>query len=168
MPVERIANYCPICGAKLEMQERYDKVRPVCPECDHTIFFDPKVAVATFVLCEDEVLLIKRAGDPGKGKWALPAGFIDPDEDPKAAAARETLEETGLHVKIDKLIDLLHRPDEDGLADIVIAYAAHVTGGTLHAGDDADAAAWFPKDELPAMALATTDIMIQRWLDGGL
>lgn len=168
MPVERKANFCPMCGAPLEHHERYGKLRPVCPHCDHTVFFDPKVAVVVFIARDDAVLMVKRSNDPGRGKWALPAGFIEPDEDPKDAAARETREETGLDIHIDALIDVLHRPDADGLADIIIAYSGHVVGGELAAHDDADDVAWFHCDDLPPVALATTEMMIQMWLDGSL
>lgn len=157
-----------MCGAPLETRERFGRLRPVCPSCGHTVFFDPKVAVVTFVTDGDCVLLVRRSADPGKGLWALPAGFVDADEDPRDAVARETLEETGLMVEVVRLLELLHRPDEQGLADIVVAYAARVTGGSLQAGDDAEAVAWFARDHLPEMALATTHLLIQRWLAGEL
>jgi ADP-ribose pyrophosphatase YjhB (NUDIX family) len=157
-----------MCGTQLGQQERYGKLRPVCPNCNHTVFFDPKVAVVAFITQGDKVLLVKRVYDPGKGKWALPAGFIEPEEDPRRAAERETLEETGLIVETDYLLDLLHRPDADGLADLVIAYAAHVVGGSLTASDDAEAVEWFARDGLPEIALVTTQLLIQRWLEGSL
>jgi ADP-ribose pyrophosphatase YjhB (NUDIX family) len=162
----RKTDYCPRCGTRLEERERYGKLRPVCPNCDHTVFYDPKVAVAGFVTRGDEVLLVKRILDPGKGKWALPAGFVDAEEDPRRAVERETLEETGLVVETEHLLDLLHRPDADGLADIVIAYSARVTGGLLIASDDAEEAGWFSKDNLPEIALATTNLLIRRWIEG--
>lgn len=165
---QRIAHYCPLCGSPLEQQERFGRLRPVCTHCGHTIFFDPKVAVVTFVTDGDRVLLVKRLNDPGRGLWALPAGFVDADEDPKAAAIRETQEETGLVVAVDRLLDLLHRPDADGLADIVIAYRAHVVSGMLAATDDADDAAWFQRDQLPQIALATTEALVALWLSGDL
>ena len=165
---QQIANFCPVCGTALEVRERFGRLRPVCPACGHTVFFDPKVAVVVFVTDGNCVLLVRRSGDPGKGLWALPAGFVDADEDPRAAAVRETLEETGLVVEVVRLLELLHRPDALGLADIVVAYAACVTSGSLQAGDDADAVAWFPRDHLPEMALATTHLLVNRWLDGDL
>src|SRR5690606_22403272 len=113
---------------------------PVCPSCDHTVYFDPKVAVVVFTLWAEHVLLVKRAIDPKKGFWALPAGFVDADEDPQAAARREVREETGLEARIDRLLDVYHTLDDGGLASIVIAYAATITGGELHADDDAEAA----------------------------
>ena len=70
--------------------------RPYCRNCETPIYFDPKVAVVVFVQQNDKVLLIRRAVDPGKGKWALPAGFVDYDEAPEEAAVRETMEETCL------------------------------------------------------------------------
>ncbi len=149
-------------------EERFGRLRPVCPNCGRVVFYDPKVAVVIFVTDGDQLLLVKRRNDPGSGCWALPAGFIDADEDPKTAAIRETQEETGLVVAVDRLIDLLHRPDDDGLADLVIAYRAHVVGGSLAADDDADDAAWFARDDLPETALATTEALIKRWRAGEL
>ncbi len=93
---ERVAHFCPVCGTALEIRERFGKLRPVCPQCGHTVFFEPKVAVVSFVTRGDQLLLVKRTNDPGRGKWALPAGFVEADEDPRAAAERETLEEDDL------------------------------------------------------------------------
>lgn len=166
--VERIVRHCPLCGRPVEPRERFGRPRPYCPDCDHTVFFDPKVAVVVFVTEGDRVLLVQRAHDPGKGRWALPAGFVDPTEAPAEAAARETLEETGVIVAIDGLLDVLHRPDPGGLADIVIAYRAHAVGGALCAGDDADGAGWFAAADLPDIALVTTERLIARWLAGTL
>jgi len=166
VPPGRIARHCPNCGALLVEQERYGALRPVCLVCGHVVFFDPKVAAVAFVVNDGALLMIKRANDPGKGRWALPAGFVDAGEDPQQAARRETQEETGLDVAIVRLLDVLYRPDEDGLADIVIAYAARVLGGTLQAADDAEDAAWFSADALPDVALVTTNRLIRRWLAG--
>lgn len=162
----RLARFCPMCGAPLEMRQRSGALRPVCPACDHTVFFDPKVAVAVLILQDDHVLLIKRAADPLKGYWALPAGFIEWDEDPQEAARRECLEETGLFVEVERLIDIFHTPNDGGLADIVIAYAAQIKGGKLGAMDDAEAVGWFERDVLPPLAFLPSQRLLARWVAG--
>jgi ADP-ribose pyrophosphatase YjhB (NUDIX family) len=156
-----------MCGAALGQQHRAGKLRPVCPACGHIVFFDPKVAVVIFIVQEDKILLVKRAVDPGKGRWAFPAGFVDAGEDPKEAARREILEETGLEIEIAHLIDVFPRTaDDGGTADIIIAYAAHITGGALHPDDDAEAVAWFTSHDLPELVFATTGILVERWVNG--
>jgi ADP-ribose pyrophosphatase YjhB (NUDIX family) len=159
----RVAHFCPLCGAPTHEQVRYGRKRPVCTACNHTVFFEPKVAAVALVTDGTRVLLVLRANEPAKGTWALPAGFVEPDEDPRAAAIRETREETGLEIHVMSLIDVLHRPDPDGLADIVIAYTAQVTGGALKAGDDAAEAAWFTRGALPPIGFRTTEILLSRW-----
>ncbi len=159
----RLARFCPMCGAPVELRLRFGTERPVCAACEHVIFFDPKVAVVTLIAHEDRVLLIQRANDPMEGYWALPAGFMEWDEDPAAAAQRECLEETGLVVKIDGLLDVFHTPDDGGLADVVIAYTAHITGGEMAAADDAAAVAWFTRDAIPPLAFLPTQRLIAQW-----
>lgn len=157
--------FCPQCGGPLEWRERFGRLRPVCTLCGQTVFLDPKVAVVALVTSGDTVLLVRRHNDPGRGLWALPAGFLDPDEDPEAAVCREVEEETGLRVTPAGLIGLFHRPDPDGLADLVIAYSATASGGMLCAGDDADEAGWFSAQALATLplALATTERLLFWW-----
>lgn len=156
--------YCPLCGTELHTIERTGALRPVCPACDHTVYYDPKVAVIMRVTQDDHVLLVKRGVDPEKGKWALPAGFVNADEAPAQAAARELSEETGLLVDHVRLVDVFPNPG-DGTADILICYDADVIGGVLQAGDDAEEAAFFHRDALPATAFLSTTWLIERWLN---
>lgn len=163
----RVANFCALCGNPLESRPLSGRMRPHCPICDATVYFDPKVAVVVFVERDNRVLLIQRAVEPGKGKWALPAGFVDHDEAPEDAALRETLEETNLRVRIDRVLAVFPKRDK-GLADIVIAYSAKITGGEARAGDDAAAVGFFARDNLPPLVFYPSITLTRLWRRGEL
>ncbi len=163
----RIAKFCTHCGEPLAKLQRDGRLRPYCHACEMLVYFDPKVAVVVFIQRGERVLLIQRAIDPGRGKWALPAGFVDHDESPEAAAIRETMEETQLEVNIEKLLAVYPKRDE-GLADIVIAYSASEIGGTATAGDDAADLGWFDRDNIPPLVFYPSITLINLWREGKL
>jgi ADP-ribose pyrophosphatase YjhB (NUDIX family) len=147
----------------MEVREAFGALRPICPNCRFVHFHDPKVAAGVLVIDAGKVLLVRRVMEPERGKWSLPAGFVDGDEDPRATAARECLEETGLVVEITGLIDVYPSREHIRGASIVIVYRGQVTGGALEARDDADQAGWFRADELPPLAFASTKTVIEQW-----
>jgi len=75
-----------------------------------------------------------------------------------------TMEETGLQVQVTRLLDVYPRGGPTEGADILIVYAAQVTGGTLQPGDDAAQAAYFAPSTLPELAFTSTQKIIERWL----
>jgi ADP-ribose pyrophosphatase YjhB (NUDIX family) len=89
---------------------------------------------------------------------------VEIDETPIETAQRETLEETGLVVQINGLLDVF-RQKQQGYA-VTIAYAATITGGTLAPGDDAQAVRWFRRDELPPLVFLSTTTLVQQWREG--
>lgn len=165
--MSRIPKFCPECGSPL-IQKLYEgQERPYCTSCGHTIYIDPKVAVVVFIVQDDKLLLIQRGMNPGKDKWALPAGFVDYDEAPEDAGIRETLEETHLHVKIDKLLAVYPKKD-NGLADIIVAYSASILGGEIQAGDDASDVGWFTRDNLPELVFYPSITLTRLWRSNDL
>ena len=155
-------NYCPRCGAKLNYEQLYGKLRPVCPQCKWIHFVDPKVAAAVLIEQAGRVLLVRRNGEPFRGFWSLPAGFINGGEDPAEAAARECLEETGLNVRVNEILDIISGKEHPRGADFIIVYHAEVIGGKLKPDDDADAAEWFARENLPLLAFRATQIILSR------
>ena len=156
--------YCVQCGTPVSLEERFGKLRPVCPACGWIYFADPKVAVGVLIERDGSVLLVRRAVDPQRGKWTLPAGFVDAGEDPKQAAERECREETGLAVRATDLLDVLAGQEHPRGAHIIIFYRGEVLGGTLQAEDDVDRAGFFSPDALPPLAFSSTKKVLLRFL----
>jgi 8-oxo-dGTP diphosphatase len=154
-----IPQFCARCGHSLHDEVRFGKLHRVCAACEYIYFANPKTAAAVWIEQAGQVLLVKRGVDPERGKWALPAGFIDLGEDPQAAAIRETHEETGLRVTISGLVDVMF----DGTT-IVIIYAAQVVSGILTPMDDVDEARWFAPPDLPELAFKSTQALVSKWL----
>ena len=132
------------------------KPRRTCPECRYIHFVEAKVGVGICVIEDGRILLVKRKFSPEKGKWSIPAGFLDKGDAPKAHAIREVFEETGLEVSVLGLIDVFYNaPQEDG-AGVFVLYRGQIEGGQLEAGDDASDAHFFAPGELPELAFAST------------
>ncbi len=156
-------NYCLRCGSKLERLERFGAVRPTCPNCDWVFFADPKVAAAALIENQGQVLLVRRANDPQRGLWTLPAGFIDAGEDPRAAVERECQEETGFLVEVTDLLDVISGQEHPRGAHILIVYHARIISGQMDPGDDVDQIGFFDRNELPELAFSTTQKILARW-----
>jgi ADP-ribose pyrophosphatase YjhB (NUDIX family) len=120
----------------------------------------PSVTTDVVVCAVDEsgqghkvyILLIKRGGHPCLGKWALPGGFVDPDETVGEAAARELMEETGIQVDVSKLkqLHVFSKPRRDPRTWVITCTHLAVISAESrealvepHAGDDAAEARWF-------------------------
>lgn len=107
----------------------------------------PSVTVDMFCYCRENrsLLMVKRGGHPFIGKWALPGGFLEPDETAEQAVRRELMEETG--VNADAIIQLraFSEPHRDPRTRIVtVAYIAVLDRlPDARAGDDAADAKWF-------------------------
>lgn len=159
--------YCSRCGAKMITRRVGDKPRRACPACGFIHFTDPKVGVGVCVVQDGKVLLVRRVMEPERGKWSVPAGFVDAGEDPADVAVRETMEETNLRVAVEGLIDVFHNPLEQGGASIFILYRARLLDGEMQAGDDADRVGFFPLHALPPLAFASTKEMIRLLVMSG-
>ena len=151
-------NYCPRCGASVGHELRFGKIRPVCPQCGWIHFVDPKVAAAVLIEQDGRVLLARRAGEPFRGMWTLPAGFINGGEDPAEAAARECLEETGLSVRVKRLVGVYSHPDQlvvypDGNKAHIVAlhFEAEIIGGEPGLSNETTDFGYFDLEEIQGM-----------------
>ncbi len=156
--------YCIRCGAILIVKPIAGRDRPVCPDCKEIVFREHKVAAGLLVVDDSgRVLLVRRAWEPMRDYWSLPAGFVDFDETPAEAAVRECREETGLEMEVVALLDLISGREHARGADLVIVYRGRAIGGVLAANDDANEAGFFALDQLPPLAFRATHRVVERW-----
>jgi ADP-ribose pyrophosphatase YjhB (NUDIX family) len=146
--------FCPRCGGPLERKllKASEPERLVCNACGFVFYIDPKIAVGTIIRSEsDSIVLVRRAIEPGYGKWVFPGGYVDRGEPLTFAAIREAKEECGLDVRLDGLVNIYSYP---GRAPVIVVYAATAIGGTLAVDDESLEIAEFVVDTLPWSDLA--------------
>jgi len=153
--MRKIVKYCPGCGFKLKLKKVEDKKRLICPVCFWVNYENPLPSSAALVRNRNKkVLLVKRGVEPGKGKWALPSGFIEIDETPEKACLRELEEETGLKGKIVGLIGVYSQKSKLYKNVLIIGYEVEARG-TLSPGSDSQRAEFFPLDKLPSIPFSS-------------
>jgi 8-oxo-dGTP diphosphatase len=116
----------------------------------------PRLTVDSFVVDpKGRLLLVQRGRPPFQGRWGLPGGFCEWKETTEACCARETLEETGLRVRVGKLLGVYSKPDRDPRGhNVTVLYEARRIGGRVKGGDDAAEARWFASRELARIRFA--------------
>ncbi len=100
------------------------------------------------------LLLVRRGTDPGRGRWTVPGGRVEPGEPVAAAVEREVLEETGLSVRCGGFLGWAERMSP-AYHYVILDFSVTVAGGdpTPRARSDAAAASWVPLREVRAMEL---------------
>jgi 8-oxo-dGTP diphosphatase len=99
------------------------------------------------------LLLVRRATEPGRGRWSLPGGRVEPGESDAAALRREVNEETGLVVNVGPLLGSVRRPSPDGRLFDIFDYQCTAVATMLRPGDDASDARWVSAADYPALPL---------------
>ena len=149
--VTRDPTYCPTCGTALTTVRLEGRARSYCDACDEPVYRNPKPAAGVLVVDGNSVLLIRRTNPPA-GVWSLPAGFLEADESPQAAAVRELAEETGLTAPVaaPTLFDTAFVDPDDAPTVLVVIYAVdrRETTGDPVAGSDAAAARFVTGEQL--------------------
>lgn len=106
---------------------------------------------------------MQRGIEPYLGFWGFPAGFQDYWETAEEAVIREVSEETGLTIRIERLLDVCYTRDDPRKRSNVAVYLARAVAGALCAADDASDAAFFSLDELPeTIAFENNQIILRR------
>lgn len=160
--------FCPRCGGPLERRvlKASEPVRPVCTRCGFVFYLDPKIAVGTIIRLESgRIVLVRRAIEPGYGKWVFPGGYVDRGEPLTSAAIREAREECGLEVQLESLVNIYSYP---GRAPVIVVYAATAIGGTLCVDEECLEAKEVATEAIPwdDLAFRSTHEGLRDYLDG--
>jgi ADP-ribose pyrophosphatase len=149
-------HFCPKCGGALVLRSFRERERLVCAACGYIMYENPVVGVAAIVLAPGGILLGRRAaGATCAGRWCIPCGYVEYDEDVRAAVIRELREETGLIIEPGEVFTALSNWHNPEMHTVGIWFMARVAGGRLEPGDDLDAARYFPLDAPPPLAFPT-------------
>ena len=115
----------------------------------------PIIAVGAVIVQNERAVIVRRRHAPGRGEWTLPGGRVEWGEGLVEAVHREMREETGLDVVVGPVVELFERIERSAdravtVHFVIVDYVCAPSAGTLHAGDDADAAVWVGVEELAA------------------
>lgn len=146
-------NYCSVCGAKVTLRVPPGDSLPrhVCDSCKTIHYRNPLVVVGTITEWEDRILLCRRAIEPRRGLWTLPAGFMELGETTAQAALRETLEEAKARVELREPFALLSVPHVD---QVHLFYRAKLLDGAFAPGEETLEAALFRESDIPWKEIA--------------
>jgi 8-oxo-dGTP diphosphatase len=159
--------YCPKCAGEMKTIMIEGNERGKCRECGFVHYQNPKPGVVALIRRGDSLILGKRRGYVAFGKWCLPGGFINFEEDYLSAAHREVREETGLEIEITGILSVVSNFLLPGMHTLVVVLSAVPTGGKLEAGDDLGEVDWFPLNgPLPPLAFESDAHIIERTAGG--
>jgi ADP-ribose pyrophosphatase YjhB (NUDIX family) len=134
-----------------------NRERLVCPDCGFINYENPKIVVGSVVLWQDRVLLCRRAINPRRGFWTLPAGYLELNEAAEEGARREAREEALAEIAIDGLLAVYSIPR---ISQIQLIYRARLVAPDVAAGPESLEVALFRWDEIPWGELAFPSV---RW-----
>jgi len=158
-------NYCSHCGSsrlEIRIPEGDTLPRTVCAVCGTIHYLNPKIVVGCLPQWEHKVLLCKRAIDPRRGLWTLPAGFLENGETLSAGALRETLEEANARVDLAELYTLISLPQ---INQVYMMFRAELRDLDFGPGAESLEVRLFDEAEIPweALAFRTIARTLRNW-----
>ena len=153
-------NFCSVCGHAIvfRVPPGDNRRRGCCDGCGTIHYVNPRIVVGTVPVWKDQILLCRRAIEPRRNYWTLPAGFLEVDESVAAGAVRETVEEAGAHIVLGPLFTML---DVVHVHQVHLFYRAELLDLDFAPGEESLEVELFdeahiPWDELAFRTVSTT------------
>nr|WP_232058210.1 NUDIX hydrolase [Cohnella abietis] len=151
--------FCSSCGHGLEDRDIDGTIRRACTQCSFVHWGSYSIGVGALVVKDDKVLLVRRAQEPGKGKWTNPGGYIEQLEPIEETIRREVLEESGIEAVVRSIVALRDLPKS--IHNLYVAFSMdYVSGEPTPDGFEVDAAGFYSLEEMAEMNVAT----FTQWL----
>lgn len=138
----------------LKLSQLEGRSREACPTCGWIHYEQLKATAGLLIEHNENVLLVKRAQEPWKGAWYLPAGYLEADERPEQGALREVGEETGIEADISELFGVYYYNDDPRGNGLLILYKATPKNMHFQLSAESEACAYFSAKDAIAMPLA--------------
>jgi ADP-ribose pyrophosphatase YjhB (NUDIX family) len=132
-----------------------ERERLVCGQCGHVFYENPKVIVGAVCVYEDRYLLCRRAIEPRRGFWTMPAGYMELEETTAQGAVREVWEEALARVEVDALLAIYDLPS---ISQVHMIFRARMLTPDFGAGVESEEVALFRWDEIPWDDLAYPNV----------
>ncbi|MBY0335257.1 MAG: NUDIX hydrolase [Acetobacteraceae bacterium] len=140
-----------------QVPEGEDRERLVCGDCGFVAYENPKIVVGSVVAEDGRVLLCRRAIEPRRGFWTLPAGYMENGESLEEGAAREAWEEARARIEVEGVLGLysIRR-----ISQVQVIFRARLAEPGFSAGPESEAVALFNWEEIPWDDIAFPSV---RW-----
>ena len=158
--------FCHLCAGPIthHIPPGDDKLRYCCLPCDQVFYQNPNNIVGTLPVWQDRVLLCRRAIEPRKGLWTLPAGFMENGEATLQGAIRETREEAGaeLNLSENSLYTIFNLPN---INQVYLFFRAELANLEFKAGLESLEVELFTEEQVPwdSIAFAVVKSTLQQY-----
>jgi ADP-ribose pyrophosphatase YjhB (NUDIX family) len=134
-----------------------DRERLICADCGFILYDNPKIVVGSVVRWSEKILMCRRAIDPRRGFWTLPAGYLELNESTRAGAEREAWEEARAKIDIETLLAIYDIPR---ISQVQLIYRARLVDEAVSAGPESLEVGLFGWDDIPWDDIAFPSV---RW-----
>lgn len=128
-----------------------NRERLVCPDCGFIQYENPLIVAGAVIVEDGKVLLCRRAIEPRRGYWTIPAGYLELHETVEEGARREAREEACAEIRIDGLLGVYTIPR---ISQVQLIYAARLASPEFAAGEESLEVALFDWDDIPRADIA--------------